>query len=625
MPIKNIPRASVATLPNPDPDLRGPIGRPMTRSRARGGPTWTDMEPQDFRDINANYVPIAVFLEGIWNAFLRRRFSMCLSKVLPSLTPDDFLFRETAFAMIAIARGMSGNLTFGNEGPTHPISDKPWLAVFLGGQCRHFVSELANGYHEAGAGAGSAPDETTYWLKGVIVHLAIGLTQDLVVGREIQDATTFAATSRGRARPRVLNILLISIQHVVIARVEGEQISRTRAMTLFDLGGPYTKYPLHENGLRTFRHARGRGTIRTWDAARLPNGQNPPFEPVHSTAFFAIMNLFEIGAHDVLIGPGRGGPGRPPIQQGCTLPQEIMEMVAYYSDFNANRAQLWMSPGWRAFSLEKFWLNESVFIDVKATKALEQGPAGATRHNYQINYYINPLVYEFVLVNLANDQTSRHRFWFDPHSWSLQWQNNTATGWLVLCGIRNRNHSQLTNLCNIGFQGFQFQRHPANLHACRPSATAQLQLQLHNRRLPFPPTVLDWATITQYALWTPENAAFRRSLPSAVRFNSAQALDSIRAIWVRDVSRRYLGRRGRMELLWPQVLSPPPLSDHFLLGSHASRFRRINGTRKRYIRQRALFFIHMQLVDLRRKERRNFARAIADVKREVGALSLRLE
>ena len=144
-------------LPAPDPGQFPPVeGQPV---------------------VNAGlYVPMAIFSECLWNAFLRRRFSMELSKVLPSLPAGDFVFREMVHAILSIVRCTWGALVFSSDEPDNLVSTSwSWNPTWIGGNCVHFSSELARGFHEYRTRPGSAPQETTYWLAGVVRHDTLGL------------------------------------------------------------------------------------------------------------------------------------------------------------------------------------------------------------------------------------------------------------------------------------------------------------------------------------------------------------------------------------------------------------------------------------------------------------------
>ena len=205
--------------------------------------------------------PVARIMGVFWQGFLRQSYSVRLSRILESLVPDDFVFRETAFAMMSIARGASGGLTIGYDSIVrgHDAGDfdahRSWATASVGsgrdGPCRHFASKLATGYHEAGLPPGSAPAETTYWLSGIIVRLAVDLEDDARVLENIKAAVAFGL--KAQSDRRSFNILLFSIKDIVIARVYQGKIQRTKSMTLFDIAGPYTWAPWRGPECRTFK------------------------------------------------------------------------------------------------------------------------------------------------------------------------------------------------------------------------------------------------------------------------------------------------------------------------------------------------------------------------------------
>ena len=286
--IKNIaPKAlrdSIIGLSPPDPQP----GRQRSRMRRRGGggirfmqvPGFNDFYRPIYSDLGGlifnveNYKrPAVLFLFCIWTAFLKRTFSMRLAKVVHLLKPTDFMFRETAFAMLTIAQGLSGkkHLSFGYGLPDNlEASQKPTSAPYFGfspedqdedededkdqdkdeTDCRHFAAGYGSGYREADGFRGSGEAGTTYWLGSILVQLATDLHDHAVVEAEIDKARLFGLPAD---QPwHVLDLILLSIQHVVIVRVDGERTLRTETMTLFDVHAPYLKDPTDEPGMRTY-------------------------------------------------------------------------------------------------------------------------------------------------------------------------------------------------------------------------------------------------------------------------------------------------------------------------------------------------------------------------------------
>ena len=256
-----IPRHSLVKL-----DLRTQSNANVPRIPARGNRVIRRArmkKARGFSSIPVRVQPLAIFLKCVWNAFLRQSFSMSLARMPSTLGPDDFVFRETAFAMIAIARGLRRTLTSGREEVWKiggPRGDTPWGAPYVSSDCRHFAATLASGYHESAFGPGYAPHESSHWLDDVIVHLTTGLRHDRKVIAGIQAATDFGRATRPRRHK--YETLLFSIQHIVLAYVCDGTVERSQTMTLFDVDGPYTKYPVRERQLRTFQNptVRQRGT-----------------------------------------------------------------------------------------------------------------------------------------------------------------------------------------------------------------------------------------------------------------------------------------------------------------------------------------------------------------------------
>ena len=113
------------------------------------------------RLLNMLWQPLKSWLEDISSVTLR------------SLQPTDFLFRECAFAIVRLAGGLNGGLTFVEYRKIVRGSSPEWVTM-----CSHeshrtaVISGLGSGFHKEGVQPGSAPAETIYWYGSVLVRLA---------------------------------------------------------------------------------------------------------------------------------------------------------------------------------------------------------------------------------------------------------------------------------------------------------------------------------------------------------------------------------------------------------------------------------------------------------------------
>ena len=249
-------------------DLNPPVAKEIRRGRLGGqryirAPTFQDFYVPRFdrrgvlvKSVECYRRPAVLFLLCLWTAFLKTRGNMRLAKVLHLMRPDEFMFKETAFAMLSIARGLACNLKFGYD-LQDDISKYTNTATYIGDHyghnTRHFATRLGSGYHEIGPRRGSAPMATTYWFGGIWVHLALNLDDPRVVDQEIQNARDFIRQTR---LPReVLDILLFSIELFVVVRVDRDSIARTHPMRLFDIRADYLKSPFQGNRMREYRRS----------------------------------------------------------------------------------------------------------------------------------------------------------------------------------------------------------------------------------------------------------------------------------------------------------------------------------------------------------------------------------
>ena len=259
----------------------------ILRNRARAIRYLKSQGFEDF-DLNGFIRPAVNFLACIWTAFLKDEFCVRLSQILHRLRPEEFIFRETAFAMISIAMGLTQTLRHGSNCPEDDKREdgikRPCWAEHLGGDTAYFAAELGSRYHETDIGAGSAPRATTYWRKGILIRLAINLDDDNVVLTEIEKARALAQKP-GR---RVLDILLFSIKHIVIVRVDEDIKRRTRALLLYDINAPYVKHPpLHRSDRRQLRVFRGRRGGRSIGLSTL--NYILPFSLIEDRCLYAIV------------------------------------------------------------------------------------------------------------------------------------------------------------------------------------------------------------------------------------------------------------------------------------------------------------------------------------------------
>ena len=184
-----------------------------------------------------------VILGAIWGK-MRKFLEIQLPFILLSLSPEDFFFREIAFGIVSLASGFSGHIRLEDTRRIFSPRHEDWLAL----RCDRtnpyqniVVSELGAGFHKEGIDPGSAPSASTYWFHGVLIQLEANLQAAGSVKRAISKAVNFGRESVNLGLP--FDILLISIEHIIIVRVLGDNIQRTRVLPLLNIPTHHTEHP----------------------------------------------------------------------------------------------------------------------------------------------------------------------------------------------------------------------------------------------------------------------------------------------------------------------------------------------------------------------------------------------
>ncbi|MCJ1377116.1 cyclic nucleotide gated channel beta 1 [Xylographa soralifera] len=164
--------------------------------------------------------------------------------ILRGLTPDDFAFREIAFAMLSLAAGLSSTLKVVDRLRIRSSSSTTWDGIILGDQSQNEVvvlSQLAMGHHAEDIAPGSAPEAQTYWFQSAVIRLEADLTTPDRIEHAIKHAIAFAKGYQYLQEP--FDVVLLSIEHVILVHVVGNNVQRTVALPLLDIAVHYTQHP----------------------------------------------------------------------------------------------------------------------------------------------------------------------------------------------------------------------------------------------------------------------------------------------------------------------------------------------------------------------------------------------
>lgn len=285
----------------------------------------------------------------------RRAYRSLLEELVLGWKPDDFPFREIAFALISLAAGElvfecqdTLNRDYGSEGyflvPSGRVQDpsEMLLPKFLGES------------HLPGKESGSAPMGTTFWLGNVLIYLASRL--DLL---DIEESSVAKAVDTGLSQGlKNFHAAVFSILNCVLIQVRvdetGVQVQRSPLMSLF--------YFTEENsssavGPRSRTVNTGHGKAIESDSEdeidlaskNLRSGsiaQKGSFLNVSQNAFVALMHLFDAAASQQL----RGAKSK-------IFPNEILAAIMELSDAHTSLALAKVSAFCQVERCRKFPLN----------------------------------------------------------------------------------------------------------------------------------------------------------------------------------------------------------------------------------------------------------------------------
>ena len=315
-----------------------------------------------------------VLLEHLW-IYLRRSIKDQMALVLRTFSPTDFAFREIAFGIISVAAGLVGGIQIEDARRLKDNVGSDWKPLVIGKDPfgpTAVVSQLAFGYHLQGVEPGSAPKETCYWFKGVLVLLETDLLHEGNVKSAINRVVSFGRSTKPELS--TFNALLMSIDHVVILRVVDDHVQYTPSLPLLRVSTYYTDHPLTRydaDELKSFQDGGDTGDVEEYDddesidqgpsredigrkehekSSLDPVSENAPpepssepsYEPVNQT-LYSMIHLFEAATLETL---------RPLRLNEASLPDEVLEMVLAEVDDETYQACAFVSRKFRSYCLQ---------------------------------------------------------------------------------------------------------------------------------------------------------------------------------------------------------------------------------------------------------------------------------
>ena len=264
------------------------------------------------------------FFCSLWDDY-RLFLKRTMLWTLVQLRPKDFAFREISFSILSLAAGLDGTVALIDRNRVKGPSEADWVAI-VHGTDRSGPSDIAalvgHGYHKAGVQSGSAPVETVYWFKNVLVYL----TEDLKTQQGRQSATT-EAICYGRSKVhggKPFNAILMSIQDTVLLRCSSSGLQITEPLPLLSTDG--------DGESDTSDHC----TEQTSDAS-----------------FFSLMHLFEASIRAGL---------KPELAKDGVFPTEIYRIILGYVDIKTQRTCLKVSRKFRTICQEQLFVTNDLIL-----------------------------------------------------------------------------------------------------------------------------------------------------------------------------------------------------------------------------------------------------------------------
>jgi hypothetical protein len=471
-----VPQGSIANLPS----LRFESSKTEAREIVSQHDKVTTVQPKAFLNFPMVLRHGPLLLAHLWMA-TTTSLQNSMSWVLRGLTPDDFAFREIAFCILSLSAGLTGGLMLANgQRRLDPSTSNDWRGFITGDDPRGrptVLSDVGIGYHGEGTDPGSSPQATTYWFRGALIKLEADLTDPDRVQEAIARAVSFGRS--GDTGAQVFDVVLLSIEHVVLLHVAGNNVQRTETLPLLNIPIHYTdtldryagdfqdpdwgwrdyKYKKFHEDENQEKKAADNGTYvltfepepatkeDDFDATGEPKEQWPQ----RYRGFFAMVHLFEAVTK-------RAMPLDRP-KEGV-FPTEIYEMIISHVDDTTYRACSTVSPKFRHYCQRNLRLVEGTRICglapplVKtAQTAAGQDQADGTVHFKQ--YIVDSkdtLSVDWSAVRFILDDEDGE--WYGAyHVKALnRWQKvpPKTTEWLTICGESER----LSYINSVAFIGY---------------------------------------------------------------------------------------------------------------------------------------------------------------------------
>ncbi|MCJ1473830.1 hypothetical protein MMC13_002482 [Lambiella insularis] len=405
-----------------------------------------------------------LLLAHAW-ARLKASLEQTMPFVLRGWTPDDFAFRELAFAIVSLAAGLTSGLRFLNHTRVRSSQSQTWDGIVLSDDpyaTPVVLSALAIGHHSKNSLPGSASESNSYWYHGAIIHLAANIINPHSLEKAIESVIEFGKTSA--AMNKIFDAIIISIEHVVLVHVSEDRIERTEPLSMLCIS---THYIVHPNKRYTEEFLeRNKSAASSTEGGNEEDGKEEDEEEEnqvqnevkeHSSVhdihgFFAMVHLFEATTK-------RSMP-QEKFQEGV-FPTEIYEMILHHVDGTTQGLCSAVSRKFRRYCLKHFRLIEGTIISGleidhndtgKKTSALSVRQSGKPEGKESVVGVADHDSFATSWQNVAfmiSDSTNTK---FEARPVTALYQDSVdSTTWYVACG-----EPQRLSLCGkIAFNKFK--------------------------------------------------------------------------------------------------------------------------------------------------------------------------
>ena len=341
------------------------------------------VSPKKIRDIPWRRRHGFVFRQNLFDSW-SSRLQTPLAATLPLWTPDDLPFREIAFAILCLASGGKHVTLF----PETSIKDNGgWGLIDSksdGDTKKEFVSVLTTGAHLEGQAPGSAPEETVYWLEGVLVVLTSQLFRPQAVEEGISRIFGFLQGSRPK---ECVDAVLLSIEHVVLMHIKPNiEIQHTALLPLVVISNhfargadnlfewlvsqkevamedgknespqcsPGTMLDHRDHGMLQGDFGTGYGSLHGQSGDIALHLSRSDIEGDATSTFFALTHLFEAAA--------RRHMRFSRAQEGCLPTEMYAKILAYVTDHGTRHSCVDVSRTFRTLCQEDFIFADGVYL-----------------------------------------------------------------------------------------------------------------------------------------------------------------------------------------------------------------------------------------------------------------------